>query len=67
MITSILRNERGDRRVRVIGHVIIEAEVMDRKRGKEREREMEKFEDSTLLLTLKMREGVMIQRIKAAS
>lgn len=41
MITSILRNERGDRRVRVIGHVIIEAEVMDRKRGKERERDGE--------------------------
>lgn len=38
MITSILRNERGDRRVRVTGHVIIEAEVTDRKRGKERER-----------------------------
>lgn len=67
MITSILRNERGDRRVRVTRHLIIEAEVMDRKRGKEREREMEKFEDSILLLTLKMREGVMIQRMKAAS
>ena len=38
MITSILRNERGDRRVRVTRHLIIEAEVTDRKRGKERER-----------------------------
>ena len=41
MITSTLRNERGNRRLRVRGNVIIEAEVTGRKRGKERERDGE--------------------------
>ena len=65
MITSTLRNERENRILRVRGNVIIEAEVTGRKRG--REREIEKFEDSILLVTLKMREGVMFQRMMAAS